>query len=110
MKLFFQDYELPQSPYKSLSFLKDLSFCLHQSYAVLCRNGISIPLSQENMPCYLDEKKREEELVRKSSLLKKQEVRQMVLSEDEEFMIIRCAGIWDVVSNQEAVGVATSYG
>nr|KAJ0214462.1 hypothetical protein LSAT_V11C400172970 [Lactuca sativa] len=38
------------------------------------------------------------------------EVRQMVLSEDDEFMIIGCDGIWDVVSNQEAVGVATSYG
>ncbi|CAH1416215.1 unnamed protein product [Lactuca virosa] len=39
-----------------------LSFCLHQSTAVLCRNGIAITLSQEDMPCYLDEKKRVEEL------------------------------------------------
>ena len=39
-----------------------ISFCLRQSSAVLCRNGIAIPLSEEDMPCYLDEKKRVEEL------------------------------------------------
>ena len=39
-----------------------ISFCLHQSSVVLCRNGIAIPLSEEDMPCYLDEKKRVEEL------------------------------------------------
>nr|KAJ0211657.1 hypothetical protein LSAT_V11C400173130 [Lactuca sativa] len=81
-----------------------ISFCLRQSSAVLCRNGIAIPLSEEDMPCYLDEKKRVEELVRKSSLLRKKEARQTFM------IIIGCAGIWHVASNQEVVGVAITYG
>nr|KAJ0210049.1 hypothetical protein LSAT_V11C400173110 [Lactuca sativa] len=94
-----------------------ISFCLRQSSAVLCRNGIAIPLSEEDMPCYLDEKKRVEELGVYTEdghlnyeLAVITSFRKMVLSDDDEFMIIRCAGIWDVVSNQEAVGVANSYG
>nr|KAJ0213975.1 hypothetical protein LSAT_V11C400172980 [Lactuca sativa] len=104
-----------------------ISFCLHQSSTVLCRNGIAIPLSEEDMPCYLDEKKRVEELGAYTEdghlncelavmwalggwHMKLPIVTQMVFSEDDDFMIIGCVGIWHVVSNQEVVGVANTYG
>ncbi|CAH1424665.1 unnamed protein product [Lactuca virosa] len=102
--------------------------------AVLCRNGIAIPMSQDHRPSCLQEKKRVEELGgcfeggfldgdlavtralgdwylklpigSNSPLIANPEVSVMVLSEeDDEFMIIGCDGIWDVMSNQAAVSL-----
>ncbi|PWA53324.1 hypothetical protein CTI12_AA445240 [Artemisia annua] len=39
----------------------------------------------------------------KSPLIAEPEMTQWVLSDDDEFMIIGCDGIWDVMSNKEAV-------
>ncbi|CAH1416209.1 unnamed protein product [Lactuca virosa] len=89
-----------------------LSFCLHQSTAVLCRNGIAIPLSQEDMPRYLDEKKRVEELgvYTEEGHLNCELAVMRALGGWAYGVTNRCAGIWHVVSNQEAVGVANTCG
>nr|XP_043639580.1 probable protein phosphatase 2C 2 [Erigeron canadensis] len=101
--------------------------------AVLCKKGVAVQMSQDHRPSCLQEKKRVEELggffedgylngelavtralgdwhMKKSSpnsspLIAEPEVKQMMLSEDDEFMIIGCDGIWDVMSNQEAVAL-----
>ncbi|KAI3737858.1 hypothetical protein L2E82_27872 [Cichorium intybus] len=101
--------------------------------AVLSKKGVAVQMSQDHRPSYLEEKKRVEELGgyfedgylngelavtralgdwhmklpvgSNSPLIAKPEVSQTVLSEDDEFMIIGCDGIWDVMSNQEAVGI-----
>ncbi|PWA85926.1 putative protein phosphatase 2C 13 [Artemisia annua] len=41
----------------------------------------------------------------KSPLIAEPEMTQMMLTNDDEFMIIGCDGIWDVMSNEEAVGL-----
>ncbi|KAI3687076.1 hypothetical protein L1987_80767 [Smallanthus sonchifolius] len=96
--------------------------------AVLCRKGVAVQLSQDHRPSYLEEKVRVEALggfiedgylngelavtralgdwhmkSPSSPLTATPDVRQMVLTEDDEFLIIGCDGIWDVMSNQEAV-------
>ncbi|KAL4560161.1 hypothetical protein LXL04_032310 [Taraxacum kok-saghyz] len=100
--------------------------------AVISRNGIAIPMSKDHRESCVEERKRVEELGgyfedgylngelavtralgdwymkspagSESPLIAKPEVSQSVLSEEDEFMIIGCDGIWDVMSNQEAVG------
>lgn len=98
--------------------------------AVLCRKGLAVQMSQDHRPSYLEEKIRVESLggfiedgylngelaVTRalgdwfmkspiSPLIAKPDVMQTVLTEDDEFLIIGCDGIWDVMSNQEAVGL-----
>lgn len=99
--------------------------------AVLCRKGIAVDMSQDHRPSYLPERKRVEELGgyiedeylngylsvtralgdwdfklplgAASPLVADPDVRQAVLTEDDEFLIIGCDGIWDVLSSQNAV-------
>lgn len=101
--------------------------------AVLCRKGVAVPMSQDHRPCYLPEQKRVEELggyieygylngelaVTRalgdwymkfppgcpSPLTAEPDVQQILLTEEDEFLIIGCDGIWDVMSNQEAVSL-----
>ncbi|PWA71939.1 hypothetical protein CTI12_AA267670 [Artemisia annua] len=99
--------------------------------AVLCRKGVAMQMSQDHRPIYLEEKARVEALggfiddlgylngelavtralgdwYMKSPtgpLTAEPDVTQTVLTEDDEFLIIGCDGIWDVMSNQEAVGI-----
>lgn len=101
--------------------------------AVLCRKGVAVQLSQDHRPTSLMERQRVEKLGgiieygclngdlaitralgdwymklpfgSASPLTAEPEVKQMLLTEDDEFMILGCDGIWDVMSNQEAVNV-----
>ncbi|XP_023874840.1 probable protein phosphatase 2C 49 isoform X2 [Quercus suber] len=102
--------------------------------AVLCRKGEAIDMSQDHRPIYPSEKRRVEELGgyinddgylngvlsvsralgdwdmkfprgSPSPLIAEPEFRQVVLSEDDEFLIIGCDGIWDVMSSQQAVSL-----
>ncbi|MBA0612619.1 hypothetical protein Godav_013202 [Gossypium davidsonii] len=101
--------------------------------AVLCRKGTAVEMSQDHRPSYLQERKRVEELGgfiddgylngylsvtralgdwdmkfplgSASPLIAEPDVRQIVLSEDDEFLIIGCDGIWDVMSSQFAVSL-----
>nr|GEW24466.1 probable protein phosphatase 2C 49 [Tanacetum cinerariifolium] len=103
--------------------------------AVISRKGKVIQMSNDHRPSYLQEKKRVEELGgyfedgylngelavtralgdrhmkslvgsnSKSPLTAEPEMTQMVLTNDDEFLIIGCDGIWDVMSNDEAVGL-----
>ncbi|XP_028771011.1 probable protein phosphatase 2C 49 isoform X2 [Neltuma alba] len=101
--------------------------------AVLCRKGEAIDMSQDHRPIYPSERRRVEEsggfvddgylngvlsvtralgdwdmkLPRgsPSPLIAEPEFRQVVLTEDDEFLIIGCDGIWDVMSSQHAVSV-----
>ncbi|XWS38896.1 hypothetical protein CRYUN_Cryun18bG0002500 [Craigia yunnanensis] len=100
--------------------------------AVLCRKGVAVEMSQDHRPSYLPERKRVEELGgyiddgylgylsvtralgdwdlkfplgSASPLIAEPDVRQIVLTEDDEFLIIGCDGIWDVMSSQFAVSL-----
>ncbi|KAL0561788.1 hypothetical protein IC582_002231 [Cucumis melo] len=101
--------------------------------AVLSRNGEAVDMSQDHRPIYSLEKQRVEELGgyvdggylngvlsvsralgdwdmklpdgTPSPLIAEPECRQMVLTEEDEFLIIACDGIWDVMSSQQAVNV-----
>ncbi|CAK9152853.1 unnamed protein product [Ilex paraguariensis] len=101
--------------------------------AVLCRKGEAIDLSQDHRPNYAAEKRRVEELGgfvedgylngvlsvsralgdwdmklprgSASPLIAEPELQQIVLTEDDEFLVMGCDGIWDVMSSQQAVGL-----
>lgn len=101
--------------------------------AVLCRKGRAIDMSQDHRPTYLSEKRRVEELGgfiddgylngvlsvtralgdwdmklprgSSSPLIAEPEFQQITLTEDDEFLIIGCDGIWDVMSSQQAVSL-----
>lgn len=101
--------------------------------AVLCRKGEAVEMSQDHRPIYTAERRRIEEsggyvddgylngvlsvtralgdwdmkLPRgsPSPLIAEPEFRQAVLTEDDEFLIIGCDGIWDVMSSQHAISV-----
>lgn len=98
--------------------------------AVLCTKGQAVEMSQDHRPSYLPERRRVEEmggridydylndlsvtralgdwdlkfpLGSSSPLIAEPDVRQVVLTEDDEFLIIGCDGIWDVMESQYAV-------
>ncbi|GMI73702.1 Type 2C protein phosphatase 49 [Hibiscus trionum] len=101
--------------------------------AVLCRKGEAIDMSEDHRPIYPSEQRRVEELGgfiddgylngvlsvsralgdwdmkfpkgSSSPLIAEPEFRQMVLTEDDEFLIIGCDGIWDVITSQHAVNL-----
>lgn len=101
--------------------------------AVLCHKGVAVEMSQDHRPSSLPERKRVEELGgyidgdylngdlsvtralgdwymkfplgSASPLTAEPDVRQIVLTEDDEFLIIGCDGIWDVMSSQFAVSL-----
>lgn len=101
--------------------------------AVLSRNGEAVDMSEDHRPIYSPEKERVEELGgfvdggylngvlsvsralgdwdmklphgSPSPLIAEPECRQMVLTEEDEFLIIACDGIWDVMSSQQAVNI-----
>ncbi|KAF8401246.1 hypothetical protein HHK36_012178 [Tetracentron sinense] len=101
--------------------------------AVLCRKGEAIEMSQDHRPIYPLERRRVEELGgyiedgylngvlsvsralgdwdmkfprgSASPLIAEPEFRQVILTEDDEFLIIGCDGIWDVMSSQHAVSL-----
>ena len=101
--------------------------------AVLCRKGVAVAMSQDHKPTYLPERKRVEGLggyvediylngylsVTRalgdwdfkapfgpaSPLIAEPDVQQVALSEDDEFLIIGCDGLWDVVNSQSAVSL-----
>nr|XP_043619304.1 probable protein phosphatase 2C 49 isoform X2 [Erigeron canadensis] len=99
--------------------------------AVLCRKGEAIDMSNDHRPTHPTERRRIEELGgfvddgylngvlsvtralgdwdmklalgTASSLIADPEIQQMILTEDDEFLILGCDGIWDVLSSQQAV-------
>ncbi|KAM7495770.1 hypothetical protein LguiA_020184 [Lonicera macranthoides] len=101
--------------------------------AVLCRKGEAIDMSKDHRPTYALERRRVEELggfiddgylngvlsVTRalgdwdmklprggaSPLIAEPEFRQIDLTEEDEFLIIGCDGIWDVMSSQQAVSL-----
>lgn len=101
--------------------------------AVLSRKGEAIDMSQDHRPIYPSERRRVEELGgyvedgylngvlsvtralgdwdmklprgTPSPLIADPEFRQVVLTEDDEFLIIGCDGIWDVMTSQHAVSL-----
>lgn len=101
--------------------------------AVLCRKGDAVQLSQDHRPCFQVERKRVEDLGgtveygylngdlavtralgdwymklplgSASPLTAEPEFQLTLLTEDDEFLIIACDGIWDAISNQEAVSI-----
>ncbi|XP_030539876.1 probable protein phosphatase 2C 13 [Rhodamnia argentea] len=101
--------------------------------AVLCRKGDAVEMSQDHRPSFLPERRRVEELGgwvndgylngclsvtralgdwdlklplgSASPLIADPDVQQVVLTEDDEFLIIGCDGIWDVMTSQYAVSL-----
>ncbi|XP_022770757.1 probable protein phosphatase 2C 49 isoform X1 [Durio zibethinus] len=100
---------------------------------VLCRKGEAIDMSEDHRPIYPSERRRVEKLGgfiddgylngvlsvsralgdwdmkfpkgSSSPLIAEPEFRRVVLTEDDEFLIIGCDGIWDVMSSQHAVSL-----
>lgn len=103
------------------------------SRAVLSRKGDAVQLSQDHRPSSVVERKRVEDLGgvieygylngelavtralgdwcmklpfgSASPLTAEPEVQHILLSEEDEFLIIGCDGIWDVMSNEDAVSL-----
>ncbi|KAL4397929.1 hypothetical protein HN51_002499 [Arachis hypogaea] len=101
--------------------------------AVLCRRGTAVEMSQDHRPSYLPERRRVEELGAfiddgylngylsvtralgdwnfkfplgiASPLIAEPDVQLVTLTEEDEFLIIGCDGIWDVMSSQVAVSL-----
>lgn len=101
--------------------------------AVLCRKGVAVEMSNDHRPTYLPERRRVEDLGgcffdgyldgylsvtralgdwnmklplgSSSPLIAEPDVQQVMLTEDDEFLIIGCDGIWDVMSSQYAVSL-----
>ncbi|CAF2113567.1 hypothetical protein YC2023_103090 [Brassica napus] len=101
--------------------------------AVLCRKGKAIEMSHDHRPINLPERRRVEEsggviedgylngelsVTRalgdwdmkrphgsNSPLISEPEIKQITLTEEDEFLVIGCDGIWDVLTSQEAVSV-----
>jgi protein phosphatase 2C family protein 2/3 len=100
--------------------------------AVLCRKGKAFDMSQDHKPSYLPERRRVEELGghfddgylnglnvtrslgdwdmklplgSASPLIAEPDFKQVLLTEEDEFLIIACDGIWDVMSSQCAVSL-----
>ncbi|VVB06597.1 unnamed protein product [Arabis nemorensis] len=102
--------------------------------AVLCRKGIAIDMSEDHKPINLQERRRVEESGgfidsdgylngflsvsralgdwgmklphgSQSPLISEPEIKQISLTEDDEFLVIGCDGIWDVLTSQEAVSI-----
>ncbi|XP_019431168.1 PREDICTED: probable protein phosphatase 2C 2 isoform X2 [Lupinus angustifolius] len=101
--------------------------------AVLCRRGTAVQLSHDHRPSYLPERRRVEELGgfvddgylngylsvtralgdwdlkfplgNASPLIADPDLQLVTLTEEDEFMIIACDGIWDVMSSQVAVSL-----
>ncbi|KAJ4843892.1 hypothetical protein Tsubulata_025942 [Turnera subulata] len=101
--------------------------------AVLCKKGTAVDMSQDHRPSYLPERRRVEQLGgyiedeylngylsvtralgdwdmklpcgSTSPLIAEPDVRQILLTEDDEFLIIGCDGIWDVMTSQYAVSL-----
>ncbi|KAJ8766314.1 hypothetical protein K2173_022373 [Erythroxylum novogranatense] len=101
--------------------------------AVLCRKGVAVDMSHDHRPSFLPERTRVELLGgyiegeylngdlsvtralgdwalklpygSASPLIAEPDVQQVVLTEDDEFLIIGCDGIWDVISSQAAVSL-----
>lgn len=99
--------------------------------AVLCRKGEAINMSQDHRPTYPSERRRVEQLGgfvddgylngvisvtrslgdwdmklprgSTSPLISDPEIQQTTLTEEDEFLIIGCDGIFDVMSSQQAV-------
>ncbi|CAG7905164.1 unnamed protein product [Brassica rapa] len=103
--------------------------------AVLCRKGRAIEMSHDHRPINLLERRRVEksggvfedgylngelsvtralgdwDMKRtprgssKSPLISEPEIKQTTLTEDDEFLVMACDGIWDVLTSQEAVSI-----
>ncbi|OIV95286.1 hypothetical protein TanjilG_07442 [Lupinus angustifolius] len=101
--------------------------------AVLCRRGKAVEMSQDHRPSYLPERRRVEELGgfvddgylngylsvtralgdwdlknplgAASPLIADPDIQMVTLTEEDEFLIIGCDGIWDVMSSQVAISL-----
>lgn len=101
--------------------------------AVLSRKGVAVEMSNDHKTSYLPERQRIEELgafvddgylngllsVTRalgdwdmkiprgefSALIAEPDFKQVTLTEDDEFLIIACDGVWDVMSSQQAVSL-----
>ncbi|XP_010024831.2 probable protein phosphatase 2C 49 [Eucalyptus grandis] len=101
--------------------------------AVLCRKGVAVEMSQDHKPSFPPEQKRVEDLggwindgylngwlsVTRAlgdwdlklpvgsakPLIADPDVKQVILTEDDEFLIIGCDGIWDVMTSEYAVSL-----
>lgn len=96
--------------------------------AVLCRNGLAIPLTKDHKPNWPDEKKRIAKLGgeiyydsydwrvgtlsvsrafgdmdTKPYITHKPDVFRLSLTKKDEFIVLACDGLWDVMCNQEVI-------